>query len=77
MRVKDLISKISDNYQKIKISEIHESESIVEEWTIYPHSTTIYPHSMSYENIPEYIWNKEIYSIALYYYGLYITVQDK
>ena len=69
MKVKDLISKILDNYQKIKISEIHGLET-GEEWTIYP-------HSMNYENIPERIWNKEIYSIVLYYDGLYITVQDK
>lgn len=70
MKVKDLISKVLDNYQKIKISEIHGSELTGEEWTIYP-------HSINYENIPEHIWNKEIYAIALYYDGLYITVQDK
>lgn len=70
MKVKDLISKVLDNYQKIKISEIQRSEPTGEEWTIYP-------HSMNYENIPEHIWNKEVYSIALYYDGLYITVQDK
>lgn len=70
MKVKDLISKVLDNYQKIKISEIHGLEPTGEECTIYP-------HSMNYENIPEHIWNKEIYTIVLYYDGLYITVQNK
>jgi len=35
MKVKDLISKVVDNYQKIKISEIHGSELTGEGWIIY------------------------------------------
>lgn len=67
MKVKDLISKMIDNYMRISISVYKRNEFTGERYIVGPHATDD-------RNIPGNIWNKEIRAMVLYYDRLSIEV---
>ena len=68
MKVKDLISKMIDNYMRISISVYKRNEFTGERYIVDPHAT-------DYNNIPGNIWNSEIKDMVLYYDRLAIAVE--
>lgn len=68
MKVKDFISKLIDNYQKIVISEWDNHKPTGRNYTIEP-------HAKNYTNIPEDICGKEIVMVTLYFGMLSLEVQ--
>lgn len=68
MKVKDLMSRILDNYTRISISVYKENKFTGEGYIVDPHAT-------DYNNIPGNIWNSEIKDMVLYYDRLVIAVE--
>lgn len=70
MKVKDVMSKIVDNYYKIVIEVFDGKTNLIKE------RYYIHPHSVDYSNIPQDVWEKEVGMIIPYFDSLAISVTD-
>ena len=71
MKVRDIISKMVDNYYKVIIEVFdHETNLIKERFTIKPHAT-------NFTHIPEKVWETEVGMIVVHFDSLVIAVSDE
>lgn len=71
MKVKDIISKMVDNYLKVSIEVFHpHTLSIKSKYTIEP-------HSIDYRNIPSDVWDMEVSMMVLYFDSLVVSVEER
>ena len=70
MKVKDIISRMVDNYLEISIEVCDEKAKLMKE--IY----YIKPHATSFTNIPEVVWESEVWMTVLYLDRFSIVVRS-
>lgn len=71
MKVKDIISKMVDNYLKISIEVFHPHTLLIK------NRYYIKPHSIDYGNIPNDVLDAEVDMLVLHFDSLVISVEER
>lgn len=71
MKVKDIISRIVDNYYKIVIETFDSETNLIKDRYV------IKPHSFDFTNIPEDVLDTEVGMIVVHFDSLVIAVEER
>lgn len=71
MKVKDIFSRMFDNYYKVVV-EVFDSET-----NLIKERYTIKQHSRDFTNIPENVWESEVDMLVVHFDSLVIAVEER
>lgn len=71
MKVKDVISKIVDNYYPVVVEVFDRNTHLIKV------KYTIKPHAVDFTNIPEDVWDTEVGMVIPFFDSLVISVLER